>query len=80
MLLPEDIIRTVNYYHYSTDYREFAIEDVVTIYFKPWWKLKKKYRFRRIVHCDMFNNTFYTRSEECVELLNQLRCHLYNDC
>jgi hypothetical protein len=80
MKLPDKLLDDVDYYHYTTEYTTFNINDIVTIHFSKWWRFKKKYTFRRIVHCDMDDNTYYTRSKECVELIEQLRCHLYNEC
>ena len=80
MKLPEKILASINYYHYTTNYSDYNITDCITIYFKPWWKRSKAFNFRRIVHSDIYDNTTYTRSAECVELIEQLRCTLYGEC
>lgn len=80
MLLPEKLLNQVGYYHHTTVYKEFAMTDQITIYFKPWWRPAKKFKFRRIVHSDIYHATAYERAPEFVELLEQLRCHLYDEC
>ena len=80
MLLPVKLLNQVDFYHHTTVYQEFAMTDEITIYFNPWWKLSKKFTFRRIAYSDIYSRTSYERSPEFIELLEQLRCHLYDDC
>ena len=78
MLLPDDLILDVHYYHFDTDTKNFI--DIVTIYFNKWWRLPKVFKFHRTPMPDPDTGIiYYSSSFEVEELILQLRLWIFDE-
>lgn len=78
MLLPEDLLNDVHYYHLDCDNKTFI--DTITLYFTPWYKIRKKFSFHRFAQIDPNDMiTVFVASAELIELIRQLREHLFGE-
>jgi len=80
MLLPYHIIKTISHFKVDKMYydRRMGYCDLITIYYKQWWKWSKEYKFIRYVvdrHTDEDGNKManYGMSDEAEELIQQLQ-------
>lgn len=71
MILPRKLIENVMYYHEM--YERKTHTDVITVYWKQWWKIRTKYRFpRAIVAIADDGKTTFEATPGCIELLVQI--------
>lgn len=82
MILPEDILDNMKYYTYTRfepqwdlDFSSKTCYDEIVIHFKQWWKRRLTIQ----LPCRKIGFKTYVSSEECVELLNQIKTHIAAD-
>ncbi len=80
MLLPNDMLDKLYYYHHDTKSGNFSMTDIVTVVYQGWfWKTSKTFNFKRSTRCtkeDGTDYTIYSKNEECIELIEQLHTRM----
>lgn len=74
MLLPNDMLDKLYYYHHDTKSGNYSMTDIVTVVYQGWlWKTSKTFNFKRRQTINTEKaGTIYTQTDECFELINQL--------
>jgi len=75
MLLPDDLLEQVHFYHLDCDNTKFV--DHLTIFFTPWYKVRRQFVFHRFPQIDSEGLITYLASGELVEIVNQLRGYIF---
>lgn len=71
-MLPKNLIEQVHHFHVTHDRK--IQSDVITIWWKPWWKFKSTFKFvRAITDIDQENNLYtYEATPEFMAFKQQL--------
>lgn len=77
MLLPKSRLDSLEFYTYQREHPSFklAVEDVITLYWKEWWRPRTKIRSPLQCVAGNYKSSTWRSSAEIVELLDQLRHH-----
>jgi len=75
MLIPKKTLEQIEMYTVSIEKPagDFSMDDVIVLYFRQWWKLRKVIRIRRTITKIYDNDQFrHCTSEDAEQLINQL--------
>lgn len=82
MIIPEDLLEEMKYYtikrfepKYDVDFCDRTCYDLVTIVTKKWWKKDLEFQFP----CVRRQFKDYISSQECIELVNQIKTFIAAD-